>query len=85
MTNERRPDAHRDLVEQQGVNAAPPAGEETGGRTTAAGGAGTARGGGGEAHAPDDLDLLAAAPDELVGLPEQRPGYPGQQRSVDTS
>lgn len=23
--------------------------------------------------------------DEMVGLPEQKPGYPGQQRSIDTS
>jgi hypothetical protein len=31
---------------------------------------------------PYELDRLR--PDEMVGLPEQRPGYPGQQRSIDT-
>jgi hypothetical protein len=40
---------------------------------------------------PPDTDhmpppqLSRLGPDEMVGLPEQRPGYPGQQRSVDTS
>lgn len=40
---------------------------------------------------PPDTDhippppLSGLGPDEMVGLPEQRPGYPGQQRSVDTS
>lgn len=33
---------------------------------------------------PDEYDLMNAGPDQLAGLPEQRPGYPGQQRSVDT-
>ncbi|GLY88261.1 hypothetical protein [Actinoallomurus iriomotensis] len=31
---------------------------------------------------PSPSELL---PDEMVGLPEQIPGYPGQQRSVETS
>lgn len=34
---------------------------------------------------PTAHQLSELAPDEMVGLPEQLPGYPGQQRSVDTS
>jgi hypothetical protein len=33
---------------------------------------------------PDEPTVSGALSDEMVGLPEQRPGYPGQQRSVDT-
>lgn len=35
--------------------------------------------------APASRKLSEPLPDEMVGLPEQRPGYPGQQRSVETS
>jgi hypothetical protein len=34
---------------------------------------------------PSPRQLSETRPDEMVGLPEQIPGYPGQQRSVDTS
>jgi hypothetical protein len=34
------------------------------------------------AAAPDERSQLS---DEMVGLPEQKPGYPGQQGSVGTS
>ena len=34
---------------------------------------------------PTPRELSESLPDEMVGLPEQRPGYPGQQRSMDTS
>jgi hypothetical protein len=34
---------------------------------------------------PTSRQLDERGPDEMVGLPEQIPGYPGQQRSVDTS
>jgi hypothetical protein len=32
-----------------------------------------------ETHGPD-----GTTGDEMVGLPDQKPGYPGQQRSVET-
>jgi hypothetical protein len=34
---------------------------------------------------PTPRELSESRPDEMVGLPDQRPGYPGQQRSMDTS
>ncbi|MDN3353603.1 hypothetical protein [Actinomadura sp. DC4] len=34
---------------------------------------------------PTSQQLNDMRPDEMVGLPAQLPGYPGQQRSVDTS
>jgi hypothetical protein len=34
---------------------------------------------------PTPRELSESLTDEMVGLPEQRPGYPGQQRSMDTS
>lgn len=34
---------------------------------------------------PTPRQLNEMRPDEMVGLPEQIPGYPGQQRSLDTS
>ena len=33
---------------------------------------------------PQQPQASAALPDEMVGLPQQLPGYPGQQRSIDT-
>jgi hypothetical protein len=35
--------------------------------------------------APTPYELSRSRPQEMVGLPEQIPGYPGQQRSVETS
>lgn len=64
-----------DLVESQGVNAggpvdAPPSGAKPDGPDPE----------------PPELPLTAGLlDDEMVGLPGQKPGYPGQQRSVDTS
>ena len=34
---------------------------------------------------PPHVDLDAGCCDEMVGLPQQLPGFPGQQRSIDTS
>lgn len=36
--------------------------------------------------APPETHLpTGSISEEMVGLPEQIPGYPGQQRSIDTS
>ncbi|GAA4615304.1 hypothetical protein GCM10023195_67390 [Actinoallomurus liliacearum] len=77
MTHHQRHGSDEDLVEEQGVNADPATDEET----DTAPGHGTP----GKAAPPEPVDLLAAEPDRRVGLPEQLPGYPGQQRSVETS
>lgn len=75
MTHHPRHGTNRDLVEDQGVNAAPEedigTGRDDDPRTTAV--------------PPEPVDLMETESDRRVGLPEQRPGYPGQQRSVDTS
>lgn len=76
MTDRERHDGADDLVEAQGVNAGPPVDEEVEHGEEPAPAERPA--------APDGLGLLEAAPDRRAGLPEQRPGYPGQQRSVDT-
>ncbi|MFB4312488.1 hypothetical protein [Actinomadura sp. 21ATH] len=34
---------------------------------------------------PDTPFRPGSHDDEMAGLPEQKPGYPGQQRSIDTS
>jgi hypothetical protein len=60
-----------DLVEPQGVNAGGAVDDEP-----------TEEEPTGSAPEPPDRPLLD---DEMVGLPEQKPGYPGQQRSIDTS
>ena len=77
MPHHERHGTDHDLVEDQGVNAGPPIDEDVDARPDEAG----ASVGG----PPDPLDLLNSEPAERVGLPEQRPGYPGQQRSIDTS
>jgi hypothetical protein len=63
------------LVEQQGVNAGGPVDEEPGPHDAPA------------APAPPGTTGPPSAelPEEMVGVPTQRPGLPGQQRSVDTS
>ncbi|MFI0355561.1 hypothetical protein [Actinomadura sp. 9N407] len=65
------------LVETQGVNAGGPVDKPI------------------DESLHDTADPLSGPPDkplkpgthddEMVGLPEQKPGYPGQQRSIDTS
>ncbi|MFL6052560.1 MAG: hypothetical protein ACJ72W_06535 [Actinoallomurus sp.] len=75
MTHHQRHGTNRDLVEDQGVNADPE--EEISRRPDDETGSTTVP--------PDPVDLMETEPDRRVGLPEQLPGYPGQQRSVDTS
>lgn len=65
----RKENSDETLVETQGVNAA----EEPAAPRERSDGEPPS-------DAPD-----ASTSDEMVGLPDQRPGYPGQQRSVDTS
>lgn len=77
MTYHQRHSTDQDLVEEQGVNASPDTGEETSAARHEDPQA--------EGAPPEPVDLLATGPDRRVGLPEQRPGYPGQQRSVETS
>jgi hypothetical protein len=72
-----RSDDQEDLVESQGVNAGPPPDEDP---PPASKDDHPETGG-----SPDERDMDAGRNDEMVGLPEQKPGYPGQQRSVDTS
>jgi hypothetical protein len=78
MTKRKQPNPEETLVESQGVNAGPPVDEEVAPAT------------GGDPHEggsplPDELPVSEALSGEAVGLPGQKPGYPGQQRSVDTS
>jgi hypothetical protein len=70
-----RSDDQDNLVESQGVNAGPPPDTPPPPR---------------DDHpdtelSPDEREMDGGRTDEMVGLPEQKPGYPGQQRSVDTS
>jgi hypothetical protein len=78
MSENEQQDKDQGLVESQGVNAGLPVDKEIP----------TRRGHDAAASSPsppDGLGLQAAEPDERVGVPEQRSGYPGQQKSVDTS
>jgi hypothetical protein len=66
------------LIEPQGVNAGAPIDAEH---------AGVPRKDPPDAKRPSPptpQELSALLPDEMVGLPEQKPGYPGQQRSIET-
>ncbi|MCW2948656.1 MAG: hypothetical protein JWR24_5373 [Actinoallomurus sp.] len=79
MRNEQ-PDWEGTLVEPQGVNAGAPIDEEVASapdeeRLEA----------GHASMPPDTLMPSGITSDEIVGSPEQVPGYPGQQRSIDTS
>jgi hypothetical protein len=76
MTDRERHADDQNLIEQQGVNAGSAVDADDDARRDE-----RTRP---EAVAPDSVDLLATEPDERVGLPEQRPGQPGQQRSVET-
>lgn len=73
MTWGTGPDHEEGLIESQGVNAVSLVG---------AGPAPMTVGARPKAHDPLPSGVLS---DELVGLPEQLPGYPGQQRSIETS
>ena len=76
MTNEQD-DWEGTLIEPQGVNAGGPIDERP---DPPAGGAEEDR-----PVPPDTSVPSGATSEEMVGLPEQIPGYPGQQRSIDTS
>jgi hypothetical protein len=78
MSENEQQDKDQGLVESQGVNAGLPADEEI--PTRRDHDAVTS-----SPSPPDQLGLQAAEPEERVGLPEQRPGYPGQQNAVETS
>ena len=73
----KQADIEQGLAEPQGVNAGPPVDAEV----PPSPDEGPDEAGG----PPDQLTASGAASDERVGLPEQRPGYPGQQGSMDTS
>jgi hypothetical protein len=73
MTWGTGPDHEEGLIESQGVNA------------FSLPGAGPAQRLGQVIADPYEPWPSGILSDELVGLPEQRPGYPGQQRSVETS
>ena len=77
MRHHQRHGSEQDLVEDQGVNAGPPIDEDVDVPRD--------EGTSGGAVPPDPVDLLNQEPDRRVGLPEQLPGYPCQQRSIDTS
>jgi hypothetical protein len=64
------------LIEPQGVNA---------GAAIDAGSSGVPHTVVAPVAPPTSLRLSELLPDEMVGLPEQRYGYPGQQRSIETS
>jgi hypothetical protein len=78
MTQIGQADFEGTLIESQGVNAgdAIDAVETSVPRTQA---------GADRRPPPTPRELSESLPDEMVGLPGQRPGYPGQQRSMDTS
>jgi hypothetical protein len=76
MTRKGQGDFVGTLIEPQGVNAgaAIDAGTNWVPRTTPP-----------DTHQLPPPQLSRIRPDEMVGLPEQKPGYPGLQRSIDTS
>ena len=78
MTQIGQADFEGTLIESQGVNA---------GDAIDAAKASVPRNSPEAKHVPPPTprELSESLPDEMVGLPEQRPGYPGQQRSMDTS
>jgi hypothetical protein len=65
------------LIEPQGVNARAAIDADSSGVPPAAPSDG-------HVPAPTPYQLSELRPDEMVGLPEQIPGYPGQQRSIET-
>jgi hypothetical protein len=86
VTESKHPDRDEGLVEAQGLNVGPPVDEEVSPgpdedpRDEPRNGSRDAG-----PTPPDELAVPGALSDEMVGLPEQKPGYPGQQRSMDTS
>ncbi|WP_067812788.1 hypothetical protein [Actinomadura kijaniata] len=75
--NDPEPNGDDNLIEPQGVNAGGaidrPVDQEPDDDPTA------------PASGPPDPATVATRDEEMVGVPEQKPGYPGQQRSIDTS
>jgi hypothetical protein len=65
------------LVETQGVNAGRPVDAEP--RPTDPRNSAPAE------EPPDEPDVPGNLTDEMAGVPQERSGYPGQHRSVDTS
>lgn len=78
------PGTENDLIEPQGVNAGPPIDQDPAAEEAKAEGTETGGDGGGPPGPPEDPQVTGALSDEMVGLPGHRPGYPGQERSVDT-
>jgi hypothetical protein len=76
MGSDERPDREKTLVEGQGVNAGAPVDQKGPARPRERTSAGPP---------PDERVPDKSLPEEMVGVPEQKHGYPGQQRSVDTS
>jgi hypothetical protein len=76
MDSDERPDRESSLVEGQGVNAGGAVDQEVPARP---------RGRTSVGPPPDERVPDRSLPEEMVGVPEQKFGYPGQQRSVDTS
>ncbi|GAB2807376.1 hypothetical protein GCM10027176_10580 [Actinoallomurus bryophytorum] len=75
MSQNGQADFQDSLIEPQGVNAGAAVDAETSHEDPPEKGP----------VPPTTRELNEARPDEMVGLPEQIPGYPGQQRSMDTS
>jgi hypothetical protein len=71
------PDGEEGLVESQGVNteSSSAGGHDPDDEPPEAG----------RVPQPDDPGTSGTHSEEMVGLPDQRPGYPGQQRTMDTS
>ena len=95
MTRNDGPEPEADLVEPTGVNAGPQVDAEPGSapdrghhddRDAEGDTDDTAAAGDPAAGPPGQWPGVSGTlSDEMAGLPEQRPGHPGQQRSVDTS
>jgi hypothetical protein len=66
------------LIESQGVNAGAAIDADSSGVPL------TAPSAGHPVPAPTPYELSGLRPEKMVGLPEQLPGYPGQQRSIET-
>jgi|tagenome__1003787_1003787.scaffolds.fasta_scaffold20895703_3 hypothetical protein len=78
MTRIGQADFLNSLIEPQGVNAGPAIDAETSWVPS------TEPPDIEHVPPPTPYELNLRGPEEMVGLPGQRPGYPGQQRSIET-